>query len=66
MPGHSTIDGKVEREGEANDGIDDDDNVLGNIIVKHKETQTKTIIYQWHPFLSARVCATCLRGCGAQ
>ena len=41
-PGHSTIDGKIEREGEAYDGIDDDDNVLGNIIIK--ETQTKTFI----------------------
>ena len=34
-PRHSTVDSKVERVGETNEGIDNKNNVLGNIVV-HK------------------------------
>ena len=41
LPGHSTIDSKVERVGETDESIDCKDYVLGNVVVKQDETKTK-------------------------
>ena len=43
LPGHSTIDSKVERVGETDESIDCKDYVLGNVVVKQEETKTKII-----------------------
>ena len=41
LPGHSTVDGKVERVGKANESIDDENNVLDNIVIHETEAETK-------------------------
>jgi len=40
VSGHSAVNGKVEREGEADEGIDDQNNALGNIIIHEAQTET--------------------------
>ena len=41
LPGHSTVDGKVERVGKANESIDDENNVLDNIVINETEAETR-------------------------
>ena len=41
LPGHSTVDSKVERVGETDESIDCKDYVLGNVVVKQEESKTE-------------------------
>ena len=42
-PGHAAVDGKVDRVGEADEGVDDQDDVLCHVVVKKGvETEEKT------------------------
>ena len=38
LPGHSTVDGKVEGIGETNEGIDNQNNIFGNIVIHEVES----------------------------
>ena len=40
LPGHSTIDGKVKGVGEANEGINNQNNIFGNIVIHEVESET--------------------------
>ena len=41
-PGHAAVDGKVDRVGEADEGVDDQDDVLCHVVVKKGvETEKK-------------------------
>ena len=41
LPWHSTVDGKVERVGETDESIDDQDNVFGNTVIHKAKAETK-------------------------
>ena len=42
LPGHSTVDGKVKGVGETNEGVDNQNNIFGDIVIH--EVESKTII----------------------
>ena len=43
-PGHATVDGEVDRVGEADEGVDDQDNVLRHLIVQERVETENTMI----------------------
>ena len=40
LPGHSTVDGKVKRVRKANQSIEDQNNIFGNIVIHEAESET--------------------------
>ena len=40
LPGHSTVDGKVKRVRKANQSIEDQHNIFGNIVIHEAESET--------------------------
>ena len=45
LPGHAAVDGKVDRVGEADEGVDDQDDVLRHLIVQEGvETENRMIL----------------------
>ena len=39
-PGHPAVDGKVERVGGADEDVDDEDNLLGDLVIQQVQMET--------------------------